>query len=201
MQDVYDALLALQELDRAIEAAEARVAAFGPELERLEEPAAALEREIEALRARLAEMKQESRRLERAATEKRERLERYRSRLERVRTAREEAAAQTEYDLVRRAVEADEQEALQLMEQTVRTELKLDELERELAKVRAAIEPRRQELLAARRAAEEELAVLRERRHNQAIRLDPAALRLYERVRSGRTRVVVAALTPDGACG
>src|SRR5690606_16387050 len=137
MEEIYKSLLQLQEMDGEIAGAEERLAEFGPRLEALDAPAAALAREVEAIRAQLAETRLEARRLERAAEEKQERLRRYKERLERVRNPREEAAARTELDLVRRAAEADEQEALERMEQATRTELKLDELERELAKLRA----------------------------------------------------------------
>jgi hypothetical protein len=42
---------------------------------------------------------------------------------------------------------------------------------------------------------------LRDRRNNRAVRLDPQTLRLYDRVRRGRTRLAVAPLTAEGACG
>ena len=201
MEELHQSLLTLQELDREIAEAEARLAEFDPKFAELEAPVTALEKEFEATRARLAEMRQEVRRLERAAAEKRDRLRRYEERLERVRNAREEAAARTELDLIRRAAEADEAEALQIMEQVTRTELKLDELERNLGQARAAIEPKRQELDAERAAAASEIDIIRDRRQNHVVRMDPAAAKLYDRVRSGKTKVVVASLTADGACG
>ena len=201
MEELYRSLLQLQEMDREIEGAEQRLAEFAPKLESVEAPALALERELAALRAQVAELREQARRLERGAEEKQERLRRYRERLERVRNPREEAAARTELDLVRRAAEADEQEALEVMERVTRTELKVDELERELAKVRAEVEPKKEALQVERADAEAALAILRDRRENHAQRLAPEALRLYERVRAGKTRVVLAQLLPDGACG
>lgn len=201
MHELYQQLFELQDLDQEIARAEARLAGFGPQLEVLEAPATGLEREFEAARARLAQMRQDLRRLERAAEEKRDRLRRHQERLDRVRNPREEAAARTEMDLIRKATEADEAEALHFMDQTTRGELKLDELERRVGQARAEVEPRRLELLAARAAAEGELAVLQDRRGNFVLRVDPSALRLYERVRGGRTRLVIAPLMPDGACG
>jgi predicted nucleic acid-binding Zn-ribbon protein len=201
MEELYRSLLQLQEMDREIAGAEQRLAEFGPKLESVEAPVLALERELETLRAQIAELREHARRLERGAEEKQERLRRYRERLERVRNAREEAAAWTELDLVRRAAEADEQEALEVMERVTRTELKVDELERELAKVRAEVEPKKEALQLERADAEAALAILRDRRENHAQRLAPEALRLYERVRAGNTKVALAQLLPDGACG
>ncbi|HET9985376.1 MAG TPA: C4-type zinc ribbon domain-containing protein [Longimicrobiales bacterium] len=201
MQEVHKALLELQEIDEEIFRAETELATFGPRLAELEAPVTGLEREVTALREQVAAMRQEARRLERAAEQKRDRLRQFEERLQRVRNPREEAAARTEVDLVRRAVDADEDEALQLLDQIKRNELKLDEQEKHLQKTRDEVEPRRQALLAERDESETNLGALRERRHNQEVRLDPAAARLYERARSGKRRRVLAELTRDGACG
>src|SRR5690606_5007303 len=150
MNELYQGLLQLQELDFEMMRAEARVREFDPQLEELDAPIHGLERELEALGARLLEMRADVRRLERAAEEKRERLRRYQERLDRVRNMREEAAARTELDLIRRAAEADEKEALELMDQITRTALKVEELGKELEQLRADVEPKRQALLAER---------------------------------------------------
>jgi len=200
MEEIYESLLALQALDVEIARAAARVESFTPEFERLDEPVRALAREVESLRTQLQELRDSARRLERGAAEKRELLKRYEDRLQRVRTAREEAAARTEIDLIQRAAEADEKEALELQDQALRAELKLDELEKKLDEARAALEPRRHELESARAAAADELVILRDRRQNHAIRINPAALRLYERIRGNNGRTAITALTPDGAC-
>jgi uncharacterized protein len=106
-----------------------------------------------------------------------------------------------EIDLVARALDADETDLRQQSEQATRTDLKLDDLQRQADRVRAEIAARRDELIAGRTEAEAELALLRERRENQAVRVDPQSLRLYERVRGGRSRLALAPLTPEGACG
>jgi predicted nucleic acid-binding Zn-ribbon protein len=201
MDDLRNALLGLQDLDIEIARAKAKLEEFDPQLKTLEIPITNLQNEIEATRTRLAEVRQDARRLERGAEQKRDRLRAYEERLVRVRNAREEAAARTEMDLVRRATEADETEALEKMEQATRTDLKLDDLERNLEKLKAEIAPKREQLLSTRREMENELQVLADRRQNQAVRLDPASLRLYERVRSGKSKRVLAPLTAEGACG
>lgn len=200
MREIYASLLELQGLDEEIDRAVESARAFGPELENLIAPVEGLARELEATRGRLQEMRETVRRLERSANEKRERLRRYQERLNLVRNPREEAAVQAELDLIRRATEADEQETLELMEQITRTEFRVDELERQLAAARAEVEPKQAELLERKAAAEDEIARLQDRRENLAIRLDVSIRRLYERVRAGRTRVVLAPLT-EGACG
>ncbi len=195
------ALLALQELDEQIAKAESTLESFAPQLATVDEPVRKLERDIEEMRARLEELRAQARKLEKTAEQGRERLRAYEERLQRVRNPREEAAARTEMDLIRRATDAGENEALEVMEQARRTDLKLDEMLRNLEKARAETAPQRVQLEEARSAAQQELAVLRDRRENQAVRLDKPSLRLYERVRGGRSRVALAPMTPEGACG
>jgi hypothetical protein len=201
MDDTRSALLELQTMDQAIEEAKRMLTEFGPRFESLEAPVRALEQEIEVTRKRLEELRQSARKLEKGAETKRDRLRVYETRMERVRNLREESAARVELDLIRRATEADETEALETMEQATRTDLKLDDLQRQLDKLRSEATPRREELTRAREDAELQLGVLRDRRENHAIRLDKAALRMYERVRAGRSRTALAPLTSEGACG
>jgi uncharacterized protein len=201
MQELHAALLALQELDEEIARAKARVAEFAPQLETLEAPVAAAQRELEQARTRLQELRAEHNHLQKNAQQRQERLVACQERMTRVRNAREEAAVQTETDLVRRALQADQEDLAQLSEQVTRTDLKLDELERQHAKAIAEIAARREEILAARAAGEEELESLLQRRENHAVRLDPPSRRLYERLRTGLSRTVMAPLTQEGACG
>lgn len=201
MDERYRALLNLQELDLKIEEAASRVADYEPRLEDVEKPVVDLERNLNGQRERLAELKESLRRLERAAEDKKGRMDRCEERLQRVRNPREEAAARTELDLVRHALEADETDIIDLLDRVRRAELKVDELSREAGKAREAVEPARQQLLEKRNQAVDELAVLQDQRNNHTIRMDRNAARLYERVRAGRTRQVLAELMPDGACG
>ncbi|MDX1675121.1 MAG: hypothetical protein R3314_10040, partial [Longimicrobiales bacterium] len=157
--------------------------------------------QVAAVRSRLEEMKAEERRLERSADDKRAQLEKYQARLERVRSAREEAAARTEIDLISKAIEADEEDALDLIDQIRRTELKLDELETKLADLREEMAPKRDTLLQERNEAADQLDILKDKRENKLIRLSDDAARLYERIRGGKTKVALAKLTADGACG
>ena len=201
MDDLRSALLMLQELDTQIAQARSRLEEYAPQIAEVDRPVSTLETDITTTRTRLDDLRSQIRRLEGAAEQKRHRLKQYEVRMERIRNAREEAAARTEMDLVRRAVEADETEALELMEQATRTDLKLDDLEKNLAKAKAEVSPRKESLIGERAQVEEELRMLTDRRQNHAIRLDKPALRLYERVRAGRASVVIVPMTPEGACG
>ncbi len=201
MDETYQALLDLQELDQKLAEAKAKVREFEPELEELDAPIEELEEQVGAVRSRLDEMKAEERRLERGADDKRAKLEKYEARLERVRSQREETAARTEIDLISKAIEADEDDALELIDQIRRTELKLDELEQKLEDLRDETTPKREDLVAERNEAADQLDILKDKRENKLIRLDDQAARLYERIRGGKTDVALAKLTKDGACG
>jgi uncharacterized protein len=201
MQELHAALLALQELDAEIARAEARVQDFTPRIETLDAPVTTIERELDATRTRLEEMRTEYSRLERNAQQKEERLHAYQEKLTKARTSRDEAAVRAELDLVGSALAADRSDIRHVGEQTTRTDVKADDLQKQLDRARAEIAAEREELTAERDAAQLELDQLRERRENAAIRLDPQSRRLYDRVRGGRSRMVLAPLTEEGACG
>jgi predicted nucleic acid-binding Zn-ribbon protein len=201
MHDLHAALMALQELDGEIDRAEKEVAGFAPRLDQLEGPVQAVEREMEVLRAKLEDLRAQVQKLEANAEQKRERMKQYQDRLGKQMSSQKNMSLRAELDLVRKALDADLADMKQLSEQATRSDLKLDDLRRQADKLRAEAQPQRDELLFAKLEAEEQLSVLRERRENQAVRLDQKSRRLYERLRTGRTRTVLAPLTAEGACG
>jgi predicted nucleic acid-binding Zn-ribbon protein len=200
-EQTRSALRELQRLDLEIEEARARVASFEPLLEEVEEPALALEGEVGTTRQRLQEMRVEERRLEVTAQEKRNRVKKLEERLLQVRNVREEAAVSAELDLVRQALEGDEQEALSLLDQIRKLELRLEEQDSALTRARADVEPRRQELLAQLESARDSLQAAEVKRKGFAGSVVDSELRVYESIRVGGRRRAVATLTPDGACG
>ncbi len=200
-EDTSGLLKGLQDLDLVLERKRARIDEFEPLLREVEEPVEALDQEVGTLRARLQEMRLEERRLEHAADDRRTRLKKLQERLKAVRNLREEAAVQAEMDLVRRALEGEEQEALSLLDQIRKMEGRLEEQEAALETARAEQEPRRAELLEEQKKVREELATLQERRDAYASRVPPRDLHSYQRIRDGGRPVAVASLTPDGACG
>jgi predicted nucleic acid-binding Zn-ribbon protein len=201
MIEVYSTLLELQTIDKEIVQANTELEKYGPQIDVVENPIRTLQAEADAARTRLVDMRAQTAKLETAANNKRDRLKQYETRLERIRNAREEAAAKAEMDLVRRAIDADEQEALELMEQTRRTDMKLDDMEKQLIKLRGEIEPRKLELIESRQRAAADVQKLTERRKNHVLRMDQHAVRLYERVRGTKQRAALAPLKAGGACG
>jgi uncharacterized protein len=201
MQELHAALLELQELDTEIAAAEARVQEFSPRIDTLDAPVAAVARELEAARTRLEELRAEYIRLEKNAQQKEEKLHEYQEKLTKARTPRDEAAVRSELSLIGSALEADRADLRHVGEQATRTDIKVDELQKNHDRERDTIAEQRAELVAERDAAQLELDQLRERRENSAVRLDPQSRRLYDRLRVGRTRMVLARMTDEGACG
>lgn len=195
------ALRELQRLDVEIREAGKRAAAFGPQLDDVEGPALQLETEAGATKARLQEMKLDERRHELAADEKRARSKALQERLLAVRNVREEAAVTAELDMVRRTLEGEEQDALTLLDQIHKLEIRLAEQEADLAEARADVEPRRQELIKAREEITAEIAEMRRLREEFAGTMNPRQLQLYQSIRGVTGRQAVAELTHDGACG
>jgi predicted nucleic acid-binding Zn-ribbon protein len=200
-EEHFGILKGLQDLDLLLEETRQKISEFDPLLADVEEPALALEQEVDTLKNRLQEMKLEERRLEHSADDRRGRSKMLQERLKSVRTLREEAAVQAEQDLVRRALEGDEQEALALLDQIRKMELRLEELEASRDAARAEVEPRRVEILEEQKRAQEELALLKDKRKVYSARVPDSQLQHYERIRAGGRSIAVAALTPDGACG
>ena len=191
----------LQKLDEEIEGVRKEIRRIEEELAVAEVPLLEAREEAETVRGRLTQMKVDERRLESSADEKRARAKKLDQRMEQVRNLREEVAVRAELDIVRRAVETDEQEALGLLDQIRRTEIALEELDERVAGAEAELEPRRQGLTEERRQHEEKLAELNAQREEFVSRIDEGERRVYESFRSSGRNVVVSELLEDGACG
>jgi predicted nucleic acid-binding Zn-ribbon protein len=146
-------------------------------------------------------MKLEERRVHLATEERQERLKKLEERLGSVRNLREEAAVSAELDMVRRALQGDEQETLSLLDQVRKNEERLAELEAAFAEATELVEPKREALLAERDAARAELERLERERAAFADGIDPEEMRVYVAIRGNGKRKAVAELTEDGACG
>ena len=200
-QQTRTGLKELQRLDMRIHTARERIRDFDPQFEEVEEPALILESELETSRNRLKEMKAEERRLERGTEEKRERVKRLDERLGGVRNLREEAAVSAELEMVRRALQNDEQEAMTLIDQVRKGEERVSELEAAFTEASELVEPKKKALLAEREEAKKDLDLLEKKREAFATELDPEELRIYDAIRGKGQRAAVAELTEDGACG
>jgi predicted nucleic acid-binding Zn-ribbon protein len=194
------ALKDLQKLDEQIQEAQKRIYEFDPLFEEVEEPALILETDLGKSRSRVKEMQLEERRLELSTAERKERLKRLEERVSSVRNLREEAAVSAELETVKRALQNDEQEAFALLDQIRKGEERLAELEGAFAEASELVEPRRNELIANKEAAEKNLVSLRDERESFSAGIAPSELKVYNAIR-GDGRAAVAELTDDGACG
>lgn len=191
----------LQHLDRRIRGHEREIEGFDPQLAEVEDPALRLEGELDQLRRRLEQMKEDQRRLHRGSEEKKERSQKLGARLGQVSNLREEAAVKAEADMLRRALEADEKDLLQLAEQIQRAELSEVEVAERARVARQEVLPRQEALLARREEVRARVAELRVRRDAVLELLGSAERRVYQSFHTSGRAVVVAQLTEDGACG
>ncbi len=191
----------LQRLDRRIRSMLAEIEGFDPQLAEVEDPALRLESELEQLRRRLEQMEEDQRRLHRSAEEKKERAAKLEDRLNQVSNLREEAAVKAEADMLRRALDADEKDRIQLAEQIRRAELAEEEVAGRAGEARAEVGPRQASLLARRTELRDAVAELRARRDAVLEMLSPSERRVYQSFHASGRLVVVATLTDDGACG
>lgn len=191
----------LQELDLELEQLKGRIAEYDPLLAEVEKPALALEAEAGTLSGRIKEMQVAERRLELSADERRVRSKTLQERLKSVRNLREEAAVRAEMDLLRMALEGDEQEALSLLDQIRKMEIREEDLKTAVVEARESVEPRRLQLLEEQKHALAEFAKLKESRKAFTENVPADDLHNYERIKGGGRSVAVATLTPDGACG
>ncbi|MGQ0813686.1 MAG: zinc ribbon domain-containing protein [Gemmatimonadota bacterium] len=201
MNELYPSLLELQRLDLEIEEAQAHVAAFTPRLEELRLPITTLDKEAEQVRSQLEDLRKQQAKLNHGLNNKRDRLRIAEERVQKARNVRDEAATRTEMDFIKRAVEAEEAEANDVNDQARRHDMKLDDIQKATAKTRDELQPRAQEIEAERAEAQQDLDVLKDKRANAVLHLDKNAVRLYERVRTGKRKTALAPLTADGACG
>lgn len=200
MNELYSSLLQLQELDQEIETAQSRVAGFDPRLEEIRGPITTIEREQDQIRGKLEDLGKQQRKLGHGVHNKRDRLRIFEEKAAKSRNQRDESEVRAEIDFVRRAVEAEEAEQESVNDQIRRLELRLEELDRSIARIAEELRPQLDELEAQRHEASDTLKVLQDRRTNHTLRIDGNSVRLYERVRTGKRKVALAALTADGAC-
>ncbi len=198
---VSAALQRLQAVDLRVREVQVRIGSCDPRLAEVGATVEQLEAQAETTSGRVEELRAEERRLQRSSSDKRLRLQKLDERLREVKTAREEAAVQTETGLVRRVLESEEQEAMGLLEQIERLDARLADQQAALEEARSAAEPSRREILAEKEAAAVELAALGDERKTAAMGVDPRWLRVYDSlIRSGRESAV-APMSEDGACG
>jgi predicted nucleic acid-binding Zn-ribbon protein len=199
MNELYTSLLQLQEIDQEISKAETRLKALTPRIAETRSPLDAIEHESQSIRTQLEKLRHQVRKLEHGADNKRQRLKAFEEKAQKARR-RDEVGVKAEMDLIRGAVDAEVAELDETNMQVRRADMKLEDLHQKATKVQSEIDPRLQEIEAERQTIEAELGTLRQKRQNHTQQMDKNAVRLYDRVRTGK-RAALAPLTPQGACG
>lgn len=200
MHPELETLLALQERDRAVVAADAALAALEPELKTLDDALSVAERALEACRAEIQVARDRRDELEGKIASYRTMQEQRRQRLEWVRGAKEASTLMAELDLARSVLAKEEAEFMRSGDAVGEATRRAEAAERALTEVRdgqssarEGLAGRRSELMSSREA------VLAER-EAVASGVNPTLLMRYERIRRGKTPLVVYALHND-ACG
>lgn len=200
MHPELEALLALQEKDRAVTAADEAIAALAPELETLDQALAAAEQGLTTAQTAIQAAMDRREALEGKIANYRTMQEQRRQRLEWVRGAKEASTIMAELDLARSVLAKEEAEFMRSGDAVTEAERKAAEAEKALDEVRARQAPQR-EVVSGRReqiAAERERAVAA--REVVAARVDAALLARYERIRRGKAPLALYPLHGD-ACG
>lgn len=193
-------LLELQEKDRAIQAIQAEIAAFEPELADLDGQVRTAEEQINAARRGIEEAGSRRAQLEAKLEGFRTAQDRRRQRLEWVRGAKEAANLMAELDLGRSVLAREEAEFLRSADQIQEAETSVAETERQLEEIRTAQTARREEIAALQAECRDRMVVAQRERVAVTQRLSKPSLTQYERIRRGRAPLALYALHDD-ACG
>ncbi len=200
MHPDLQALLALQDKDKA-------VLAILDELKALEPTMAALDAELEQLEAALAAAQTRAQ----DADQRREELEgkiegyrvmqeRRRQRLEWVKGAKEASTLMAELDLARTVMAKEEAEWIRSADRVQEAYHLAAESEKAVQELRAAQAPQREELVAKRGELEELLAAAQDERRATAQGVPQEMRERYERILTGRSPLALYPLQ-NGACG
>jgi predicted nucleic acid-binding Zn-ribbon protein len=194
-------LLELHAIDQDIRQAEGELRRLRQELMASEEGLAGLTGGLERVDQELERIRLEARHMERAANEKRDHLHRLKAKVNQVRNEKQYGAATLEFDLVKQDLRKLEDQVIDKLQAVEDLEGRRNQIAEELEGARSQAGPQRQDIDARRQELEERVTVLRDRRENLAIRMDHDLLAMYDRIRAGRSEVVLAPLTEEAACG
>src|SRR5207253_11031350 len=122
-------------------------------------PVTGLEKDIGLASSKLEELRHQQRKLDTGVENKRTKLRQFQERAEK-RSMRDEAGTKMEMDLIRRAVDAEVEEATDVGDQVKRQDMKLDDLQKALVRATEDISPKIAELEGQRAEAQGELQTL-----------------------------------------
>ncbi|NIM51111.1 MAG: hypothetical protein GTN62_10985 [Gemmatimonadales bacterium] len=200
MHPDLEALLELQEKDKAVMAIEAELHALEPELESLDTDLAAAEEALGAARVRVEEADKRRAELEGKIESYRVMQERRRQRLEWVRGAKEASNLMAELDLARTVLAKEEAEWMRSADKVQEAQRQMEETQTVLEELRAAQAPKREELAAKQAECDDRLRVAKAVREDAAKGVKAGLQECYERILRGRAPLALYPLR-NGACG
>jgi hypothetical protein len=195
-----EALLVLQEKDRAVADADAALAGLEPEVRQLDEALAVAERAVEAARRDIQAARDRRDELEGKIASYRTMQEQRRQRLEWVRGAKEASTLMAELDLARSVLAKEEAEFMRSGDAVTEAERRAAEAEKALQEAHAAQGPAREGLAGRRSEIMSGRERVQEERDTAAGAVATALLARYERIRRGKAPFALYPLHGD-ACG
>ena len=200
MQSDLEALLNLQEHDRAVMAAEAEVKALDPELGELDAALEKAEGDLAAARKGIDDAGTRRVELEGKIESYKSMQEKRRQRLEWVKGAKEASTLMAELDLARSVLAKEEAEWVRSADKVQEAERKAAELERALAELKTSQTARREEIGALKGERLDALKEAKAARDKAAGAVNKSLLTRYDRIRRGKAPFAVYQLHGE-ACG
>lgn len=198
--DTVEALLSLQDIDEEIRERESALDELTPDVEEAEERVKEIRGRLKEARGQLEEAESRRRSDQRSVEAGRETLRRLRERAEEVESMKQHQAVRSELATARRNLDQAEEQALDSMQRVEDLEERVAGIEEELEEAEATHDELAERVEARRRELEEEIERRRELRASRVGSIDDEIVELYERVRKGKTREVLAPLD-GGHCG
>ena len=200
MHPELEPLLALQEKDQAVTAAEAALAALAPEVDGLDGAVAAAERALETARRAIQAARERRSEMEGKIANYKTMQDQRRQRLEWVRGAKEASTLMAELDLARSVLAKEEAEFMRSGDAVTEAERRAAEAEKALEELRAAQAPGREGIQGRRDGIASEREQALAAREAAATAVAAELLARYEKIRRGKAPLALYALHGD-ACG
>jgi predicted nucleic acid-binding Zn-ribbon protein len=195
-----EALLALQEKDRAVTEAKTALLALEPETRVLDEALAAAERALDASRRDIQSAIDRRGELEGKISNYRTMQEQRRQRLEWVRGAKEASTLMAELDLTRSVLAKEEADFMRSGDAVTDAERRAAEAEKALEDLVTLQAPAREGLAGRRDEIRSQREVAQAAREEATLAVEPGLLGRYEKIRRGKTAFAAYPLHGD-ACG
>lgn len=199
MHPDLQALLALQEKDKARMAVEKQLRALEPEIGALDEALGAAEAELAAARRRVEEADDRRAELEGKIEGYRVMQERRRQRLEWVKGAKEASTLMAELDLARSVLAREEAEWIRSADKVQEAQRHAAEAEKRLEELRTEQAPKREVLAAKQQELDDQLQKASAERSEAAKEVDGGLLDRYDRILKGKAPLALYPLR-NGAC-